>query len=511
MEMMKRDGANISLWQKNTIPYKPHKHGFDKLSSIVFDVAIVGGGITGLTTALQLQKAGKHCILLEAYNLCFGTSGGTTAHLNTILDTPYYQIIKNFGEDAAIKVAQSALNAVELIKRNIKEYNIECAYEDATGYIYSENEKQDEELVKLHESIKKVGLPVTFTDEVPLNLPHRKAIAFTGQGKFHPVDYLYSLAAAFEAKGGVILENCLVTSHESKDGIATVITNVADIKAKNVLYATHIPPGVNVLHFRCAPYRSYAVALKLASGIYPKDLVYDMYDPYHYYRSQVVDGETYLIAGGEDHKTGHNTDTIECFKKLEEYFRSKLDIASIDYRWSSQYFEPADGLPYIGHLPGNADNIYVATGFGGNGITYGTVSALVIVDLITNRKSEYEEIYSPSRIKAIAGFENMMKEGFDVAKMFVAPNAGEDLKEIEKIKSGEGGIVKLNGKTLAVHRNFEGNLYVLNATCPHIGCQVKWNNTEKTWDCPCHGSRFSITGQVLTGPTQKGLQQEDLK
>jgi Rieske Fe-S protein len=237
-----------------------------------------------------------------------------------------------------------------------------------------------------------------------------------------------------------------------------------------------------------------------------------MCEPYHYYRTQQVNGENYLIAGGEDHKTGHEENTTASFRRLESHVRSYFDVEAIPFHWSSQYFEPADGLPYIGHLPGNASNIYTATGFGGNGMIYGTLAGIILCDLLVNGTSVYKELFSPSRVKPVAGFSNFVKEAADVIKQLAsAPFAGTKLKQVNEMAAGEAKIVKHGGATIALYKDDQHQLHGVNPACTHIKCTVAWNESERSWDCPCHGSRFDIDGNVLTGPARKDLEKITFK
>lgn len=236
-----------------------------------------------------------------------------------------------------------------------------------------------------------------------------------------------------------------------------------------------------------------------------------MYDPYHYYRTQDVDGEKYLIAGGEDHKTAHEENTETCFRNLEAYVRKYFDVEKVVYRWSSQYFEPTDGLPYIGHLPGNPDTVYVATGFGGNGMTYSQVAAFELTSLITTGKSRFGDLFSPSRVK-LSGLGNFIKEQADVVSQFIGKwFSSDDLDTFSEIAVGEAKIVDYEGKKIALYKDEKGQLHAVNPACTHIKCSVAWNTAEKSWDCPCHGSRFSYDGEVLTAPAVKNLEVLDLK
>jgi len=501
---MKRDGNCKSLWQDNMPDFTSRENNTNDKE---FDVVIVGGGITGITTGLLLQKSGMQVAIAEARNICFGTTGGTTAHLNTMMDTPYNEIINKFNEEDARIVASAARESLNLVKKNVKEYHIDCGYKELPGYLFSQTDNQRKELDEILEASQRAGVEVSLSNTIPVNIPFEKALEFPGQASFHPTRYVYALADQFEKAGGVILQNCRVIGVEENE-ILDITTGSGKLRSKNLIYATHIPPGVNLLHFRCAPYRSYAIACKLKDEKdYPKGLAYDMYDPYHYYRTQEIDGELYLIAGGEDHKTAHEENTENRFRKLEAYVRNFYEITDISFHWSSQYFEPTDGLPYIGRLPGHADNVFVATGYGGNGMTYSGVAALLLTDLLVTGKSDWEELFDPNRIKPVAGFANFVKESADVVgHFFKGKFSREKLDEFIELAPGEGKIVKYEGESMAVYKDDEGRLHAVNPACSHIKCTIGWNAAEKTWDCPCHGSRYSYDGEMLTGPARKDLQ-----
>ena len=508
---MKRDGYNNSLWQDTN----KEENVFTKTLSdnSNFDVVIAGGGITGISTGLQLQKQGKKVLIAEAQNIGFGTTGGTTAHLNNFLDTSYDVIEKKFSEEDAITIARATEQALSLIKNNIDTYQIDCGYKRLPGYVFSEDEEQSKTLESMAEGVKRCGLACSWTDSIPVPITFERSLRIDNQASFHPTRYLQALGKAFLEAGGTILENCRVNAVEEGDEFHTIKTSAGDFSAQHFIYATHIPPGVNLLHFRCAPYRSYAMAIKLnKKEDYPDALVYDMQDPYHYYRTQEVDGELYLIAGGEDHKTGHEENTDQCFRKLEAYLHKYFDIKEISHRWSSQYFEPTDGLAYIGHLPGHSNNMYVATGFGGNGMIYGTIAANLLTDIICGNDNPLIDILDPNRIKMVAGFNNFIKEAADVAGHLVNKILvpAEKLKGLASLAPGQAAIVKYDGQKMAIYKDDNGEIFALHAACTHIKCDVSWNSSERTWDCPCHGSRFSYTGEMLTAPARKDLQPVDI-
>jgi len=506
--MIQRDGSCTSLWQDQIPVYQPSN---DPDIQTIYDVVIVGGGITGISTALLLQKAGKKCLVIESNNLCFGTSGGTTAHLNTLLDTPYTTIIKNFGKENAQLVAAATAEAIDLIRSNVAEYNIECGFEEASAYLFSQTKDQTEELDEIYESCREVGLDVSYNLSLPVSIEFEKAIEVRGQAKFHPVKYVYALAKAFEAAGGAILQHTRVNGVEDNEGI-TVETENGNFRTANLIYATHTPPGVNLIHLRVEPWRSYAMAFTIQNKKYVQDLVYDMHDPYHYIRSQRIDGKEYMIVGGEDHKTGDGSNSEASFLRLESYIRKYFNPGKILFRWSSQYFESSDGLPYIGHLPGHPGNIFVASGYGGNGMTYSSVAALLLRRIILKGESPYIKLFDPNRIKPVAGFTTFVKHNVDVLKKYIGTWFDKErLEEFADIAPGEGKVVKYEGEKIALYKDEHGELHAINPLCTHLKCSVAWNNVEKTWDCPCHGSRFSFEGKVLTGPADHDLERIEVK
>jgi glycine/D-amino acid oxidase-like deaminating enzyme/nitrite reductase/ring-hydroxylating ferredoxin subunit len=507
--MISRDGARISLWQDTATGYKTTS----VLSARNFDVVIAGGGITGVTLALQLQQYGLKCVILEARNLGFGTTGGTTAHLNTLLDTPYNTLIKDFGIDGARFVASATRAAIQLVKDNIDEFNIDCGFEEVPGYLFSQTDDQQKELGDIRDSFIDVGINAEFTGDLPLSVPFKKAIRIPRQAKFHPLRYVHALAGAFEAAGGIIVENCRVINENSNaDETIDIETTLGNFHAGALVYATHIPTGINILHLRCPAYRSYAMAVKLADNVYPHGLIYDMYDPYHYYRTQRIDGNDYLIVGGEDHKTGEEINTNGKFFQLESHIRAHFDVSEIAHKWSSQFFESVDGLPYIGHLPGHSKNVFVATGYGGNGITYSHVAALVLRGLILRHESPYSELFNPGRVKPVAGFTEFVKHNADVVKKFVGKWFGqEDLQTLAELAPGEGKVVNYEEHSLALYKNEQGVIHAVNPACTHMKCSVSWNAAEKSWDCPCHGARYNSQGEVLNGPANKDLEPVEIR
>jgi glycine/D-amino acid oxidase-like deaminating enzyme/nitrite reductase/ring-hydroxylating ferredoxin subunit len=509
--MIRRDGALPSLWQNTTSTvFTPAALA----ASDKFDVVIAGAGITGITLALLMQKSGRRVAVLEAESIGFGTTGGTTAHLNTLLDTPYTTIIKNFNLEHAQGVYHSTRAAIDLVREHVEAYNIDCGFELQDAFLYAQNESQQKELEDIYEACVQTGLKIEFTDSIPVPVAFQKAVRIKEQAKFHPLRYTHRLAQAFVEAGGTIVEHCRVNDAKKEESanVLSVETSIGYFVCDQLVYTTHIPPGVNLLHLRCSPYRSYAMSVKLDGESYPEHLSYDMYDPYHYYRTQVIDGEKFLIVGGEDHRTGDESNTNGCFLKLESHIRSHFNVSSVTHRWSSQYFEPADGLPYIGHLPGNPENVFVATGFGGNGITYSHVAALVLKSMLLHEDSPFVSLYTPGRVKPVAGFTEFVKHNVEVVKHFVGKWLGQDeLPEIAELAAGEARVVKYEKTSVALYKDEQSKLHAVHPACTHMKCAVAWNAAEKSWDCPCHGARYDYEGKVITGPASRDLEPIEIK
>lgn len=497
-----RDGEPESPWQVQVdreliiADHDPQK---------VYDVLVVGGGITGLSAALLLQQVGKKVVVADAHNIGFGTTGGTSAHINTFADTTYKEAESAFGKEGAQLFADAIKEGFGLIRSNIAQLKIECDFENKNGYLYAENEDEVRQLDDIYNGAIAVGVPVSYVNTVPTPVPFKKALVWEGQAQFHPLKYLQGLVKAFLLAGGHVLEHTLIKSVSTENGIHTAEAEDLTIKAKRLVYATHMPPNINVFNFECAPYRSYVLAVKLKSGKYPDALIYDCQEPYHYVRSHVIDGEELLLIGGLDHKTGHE-DPEKAFAELEKYARKYYHVSAVKYQWSSQYYVPVDGLPYIGQQPFAADGIYCATGYNGNGMMLGSIAAQLISDLVRKRPNKYAELFSPSRIKPIDSFSEFVKENADVAYHFVADRFGiHETDSLKRLEKGTGKLVEVNGKKIAAYKDESGMLYALSPVCTHAGCIVNWNGEEKSWDCPCHGARYDIDGRVLTGPATQAL------
>jgi glycine/D-amino acid oxidase-like deaminating enzyme/nitrite reductase/ring-hydroxylating ferredoxin subunit len=499
-----RDGKLQSIWQQNIEVYQP-QNSWSRDTR--YDALIVGGGITGLTTALMLQEKGLKCILAEAHNIGFGTTGGTTAHLNTLLDAPYSDIESDFSAEASRVIRKASRDAISTIEKNVQRFGIGCDFEYQDGFLIAQDEKEVKQLDEIVAGAQRAGDDAQFVEGVSLPMPAIKVALFARQARFHPLKYLVGLAKAFEAAGGVLLQHCVVSS-VNQEAEFEALTSLGMIRAHQVVYATHIPPGINLLHFRCAPYRSYAIAFQPRSGNSLPGFVYDLKDPYNYFRTHLIDGQEYVIAGGFDHKTGHEANTENCFRELEVLAGKMFDMGQVAFRWSSQYFQSADGLPYIGKLPGSDLGLWVATGFGGNGLIFGTLSGMMLSEMLTGGDHSCTEILRPGRIKPIAGFANFVKENADVVGRLMGRKINyEQLKNVTDLAPGQAMLANWDGDKVAIFKDGNGACHGVNPVCVHAGCTVSWNTAEESWDCPCHGARYSPKGDMLNGPAQSNLQQ----
>jgi glycine/D-amino acid oxidase-like deaminating enzyme/nitrite reductase/ring-hydroxylating ferredoxin subunit len=472
------------------------------------DVAVVGAGITGLTAALLLARAGRSVALLEARRAGEGDTGKTTSHITELLDARYYRLVSDFGEEGARLAAQSQRAAIEQIAAFVEEEAIECAFRRAPGYLYAEKGGDGAEIGRELEALRKLGLAAAPAESPPLPFAVERALRIEDQAHFHPRRYLGPLAAAFTRAGGRLYEGTRVVEFEDGEPCKLTTEGGQTVRAARVLTCTYSSSSTRfALHTRVAAYRSYVVALRADAA--PEGLFWDNADPYHYTRREPLDGGGYLlIVGGEDHKTGTEKDTASAFDRLEAYARERFGPLPIAYRWSGQILETVDGLPYVGKAP-HSGHTYVATGYSGNGITHGTMAGVLLADLALGRDNPWASLYDPSRVKPVASAKDFVAENAGVAAHFV----GDRLKKpeapaVDEVRPGEGKLVRRGGETLAVYREETGALRVCSAVCTHLGCLVQWNNAERTWDCPCHGSRFDPSGEVINGPAVRGLERK---
>jgi len=476
------------------------------------DVAVVGAGITGITAAHLLKEAGLRVAVLESRRVGSGETKRTTAHLTEVLDLRFRRLRSSFGRDGARLAVEGHRAAIDKIEALAGALKIDCDFTRVGGYLVAETPVEADELEEEVAAARDLGLWASLVDTTPLPLQVKRALLLDRQAQFHPRVYLDALADRVDGGGSQIFETTHVQSIE--DGTpCRVVTDRGVVTAKEVIVASNVPVSNQVfIHLKLAAYRTYAIAARQAAPVAP-GLVWDMKDPYHYVRGQVVDGTPYLIIGGEDHKVGESDDTTVPFQKLERYARERLgvEVAPTDFRWAGQIIESADGLPYVGRNS-LSKHLFVATGYAGNGITGGTWAAMVLADQVRGVDNRWSQLLDATRLKPLAAGPTVASENVDYPKHLLKDRLLPlgHRKEMEKIPAGEGAVLSIQGTKLAVYRNAEGVLSGLSPVCPHLGCFVHWNNAEKSWDCPCHGSRFDTQGRVLNGPAVSPLEQRDI-
>lgn len=482
------------------------------------DVLIIGGGIAGLSAAYCLSKSGRKVILLEDGYLGSGETGRTTAHITYALDDRYYDLIKFFGEEKAQLAAQSHSEALEWIKNIITEENIDCDFITADGYLFLDPTDKEENLDKEFEATHIAGLPTEMVTDIPgLQGNQRKAIRFPGQGQFHVMKYLKGLADAIVKLGGEIYTN----THADFIYKSGAKANSYTVTANHVVVATNTPVNDTfTMHTKQWAYRTYVIAAKVPKGTLPYALWWDtgnqnskwVAKPYHYVRLEPYDEEyDLLISGGEDHKTGQadkeDIDEQERYANLISWTKEHFPYFSeIAYQWSGQVMEPVDSMAFIGKNPGD-ENIYIITGDSGNGMTHGTLGGLILNDIIVGMPNPYTELYDPSRITLRTGDDYLKEVGnmaYTMAKDWVVSG---DIEEAEQLEPEKGAIMSKGIKKIAVYKDSDGAVHTCSAICPHMGGVLQWNDDEKSFDCPLHGSRFTAYGTVINGPAIENLRK----
>ncbi len=493
-----------SIWKSTA-----SKRNFPRLNEhINTEIAIVGGGITGITTAYLLAKSGKKVVLLEAGTISGGTTGDSTGNLYAMVDKRLHHIQSKWNEDTASKVAQSRGQAVNMVEELVNKYQIDCSFKRVPWYLFSETEKKDETIEKEVKTAAHYRLPVEEVQNLPIPVKVSKAIKVEGQAQFNPAAFVRGLAEKIDSANCRIFENSEV-HHIEKEEDLVLSTDSGTVTAKKVILATHTPKGIYGLQTALYPYREYAIAAKLNSGDFPDGIYWDTEADFHTSMRTYSKGEdNYVLVLGGHHKVGQEDDYSRFFRKLEQNTRKHFDVASIDYEWSAQHYKPADGLPYIGES--SDDNIFVATGFSTDGLTYGVLSAMILNDQLNDRENEWSDLYKASRFTPVKSAKNFIKENLNVAKQYIKDLPGKaEAGSFDEIAAGQGKVVEVENEKWAVFKDEKGQVHCQSAVCTHMDCIVDWNDAEKSWDCPCHGSRFKATGEVIEGPAFLPLAPKD--
>ncbi|NLD49188.1 MAG: FAD-dependent oxidoreductase [Clostridiaceae bacterium] len=472
---------------------------------IKVDVAIIGGGITGISCAYYLNKEGFKIAVLEADHIVQGTTGHTTAKITSQHELIYNKIINQMGEELAKQYADANESAIAEIRRIAEENDINCDYTVQPAYVYT---KKDDYIKKISDEVEaasKLGIKASFTKEIPFSIPIKAAVRFDNQAQFHPRKYLLALAKILSGSGCNIFEKTRAVDIEENSGYVITTDNGKKVGAQKLIIASYYPfYNKHGAYFtRLYSERSYVIAVK-AREKYPGGMYINVEEPARSLRYQDSEDGELMLVGGDHHKTGQGDDTRAHYEALIDFANEIFTVQDILYRWSTQDCMTMDGLPYAGHYTSNTPNMYIATGFGKWGMTNSTVSAMIIRDLILNGQSPWQDVYNPSRKTVAASAKNFVVENLDVAKHLIGGKLAPLPDDID-IEPGEGKVIETNGQRTGAYRDEKGSLHLVNTTCTHMGCELNWNSAEKSWDCPCHGSRFSYDGDIIEGPAVKPL------
>ncbi len=498
-------GAKTSIWVDTAeVPkYGPLNE------NLKVDVCVVGAGIAGMSTAYMLAKAGQRVVVLDDGDIGSGETSRTTAHITAALDDRYYNIESMHGEEGARIAAESHLVAINRAEEISRLENIECDFMRVDGYLFLADQHPQKMLEDELAAAHRAGLTdIVLVERAPLSFWDTEiCLKFPRQGQFHPLKFLAGLARCIERDGGRIFTGSHVDGVE--DGAAPKVTtsNKKTVTARAVVVATNASISDYVVtHAKQEPYRTFVIGARIPKGSVPTILLWDTPDPYHYIRVQPQSDHDVLIVGGEDHKTGHKDDGEARLNTLEEWTRERFPmVESVEYRWSGQVVEPVDYMSFTGKTPGG-QNVYMHSGDSGNGITHGIMAGVLLTDLIMGRDNRWAELYSPSRI-SLRSAGTLIKHNVDA--MLKYAEYAMPPESIEGIQPNEGRVIMRHGKRIAAYRDAAGQLHERSAVCTHLKCIVEWNSTEKSWDCPCHGSRFDPYGTVLNGPAISPLAEPE--
>jgi glycine/D-amino acid oxidase-like deaminating enzyme/nitrite reductase/ring-hydroxylating ferredoxin subunit len=475
------------------------------------DVLVVGAGITGITVAYLLKKAGRRVALIDRERVASIDTGHTTAHLTFVTDDSLQTLAKNIGRDHAQAVWDAGACAVGEIERIVREENIECEFSRVPGFLHisvfgAGNENDRAELKEEAAIANELGFDAVFMDTVPhFAVP---GVRFANQAKFHPRKYLKRLVEAISGDGSSVFEQSAAGEFDSEKRRAKV--NGHWISFDRVVIATNNPlvglasmTSATFFQTKLSLYSSYVLGARIPRGSLPIALFWDTADPYDYLRVDRHLDFDYAVFGGEDYKTGQVIDTDKCYAHLVTKLKKISLAAEIDHHWSGQVIETNDGLPYIGQ---NAEGQFIATGYGGNGITFATIAAMMARDWMTGAKNPWCDLFDVDRKLIKHGAWDYLRENADYPYYMIKDRlARAEADSVRELKPRDGMIVKSRGGKVAAYRDAKGEVHKVSAVCTHMGCLVRWNSAEETWDCPCHGSRFKPSGEVIAGPAEEPL------
>ncbi len=475
------------------------------------DVCVVGAGIAGMSTAYLLAREGRSVVVLDHGRIAGGETHHTTAHLCNAMDDGFIWLERMHGRDATRLVAESHGAAIARIEAIVADEDIACDFDRVDGYLFEPPGQTTAGLGDELAAARRAGVSVEMVSRAPIDgFDTGACLRFSGQAQLHPLKYLNGLAAAFERLGGRIFCGTHVTEVHGGNEAEVISADGPVVRARAAVVATNAPINNRfALHSRQVPFRTFVIGGIVPRGSVTKALFWDDADPYHYVRLQGAFDPTattdVLLVGGEDVRVGDVNDDDARYDRLERWARARWPtVGEVPYRWSGQVYEPVDGLAFIGRNPLDSDNIYVATGDSGQGMTHGTIAGMLLTDLICGRKSPWTRTYDPARVRlgAVAAYA---KDNLGTAARYAEWLLPGEVQGVDRIPPGEGAVLRRGLQKVAVYKDLQGNVSACSATCPHLGCVVGWNKSQDIWECPCHGSRFDRFGKVVNGPAVDDL------
>jgi len=476
------------------------------------DVAIVGGGITGVTAAYLLAKQNIKVTLLDADVILNGTTGHTTAKITAQHGLIYDEFIQHFGVEKTLLYYQAQMEAKKFIENTINELNMKCSFQMEDAYIYTNSNKYVNKLENEKKAYDELKIDSDLTNEMPLDLPVKSVLRMRNQAQFHPLSYLKILIEEAVKSGAEVFENTTAIDIEYNKDPAVITEDNQRITCKYVISASHFPfYDRNSFYFsRMYPERAYVIAGKTDQK-FPGGMYINAESPTRSIRTTPEKGENLWLISGENHKTGQGKSTITHYQELQKFAKKHFNIDEVRYRWSTQDLTTLDKVPYIGPITESEENVLVATGFRKWGMTNSTIAAKMLVDKILQKDNPYEEVFTPSRFQADPVIRKFIRTNADVAKHMIKGKLQPPERSIENLGEDDATITRINGKRTGVYKDKNSNVHMVDTTCTHMGCEVSWNSGDRTWDCPCHGSRFSYTGEVMEGPAKEPLKKPEIK
>lgn len=480
--------------------------------SMKVDVGIVGGGITGITAAYLLAKENLNVALIDADVILNGTTGHTTAKITAQHGLIYDELIQHFGLEKSQMYYDANRKASDFIKQTIKNEQIDCDYKEDNAILYTNTDEYLKKLETEQKAYDKLGIPHNFSDKMALDVPLKSALTMKNQAQFHPLKYLKKLVEVSDENGISFFENTKAVDIEYNKHPSIITEDGHRVTCRYVIVASHYPfhDGQGFYPVRMYAERAYVLGIKTGQT-FPGGMYINAENPTRSIRSTAANGEELWLISGENHKTGQGQSTMEHYESLQAFADEHFGIDDLVYRWSAQDLTTLDKLPYIGPITKTQHAIFVATGFRKWGMTNGTIAAKILTNSILEKENPLKDLYTPARFQADPSLRKFTEVNADVAKHLIKGKLEYTENNIKELGLDQATVTRINGQRTGVYKDKKEKIYMVDTTCTHLGCEVEWNSGERSWDCPCHGSRFSYTGEVIEGPAKKPLAKRSIK